>query len=175
MGPKKVTDVKGRKWMMLSMEIKMEIIKKYKADMRLSVIANEYGRNPSTIGTILKQREDIKAATHFKVGTAFSSKMSYIHDEIERLLIVWIKDKEMVGDAITEAIICQKVSAIFGDLVHAEAEADARRRRNIEAGTHKVQGFLLVVLKNFRDGQAFIWWCVMGRRKLGQESGRSLC
>ncbi|XP_068235701.1 putative CENPB DNA-binding domain-containing protein 1 [Palaemon carinicauda] len=123
MGAKKIADVKGKKRMMLSMEMKMEIIKKYEAGMRLSVLAKEYGRNPSTIGTTLK--EAIKAATHSKGVTVFSNKRSHLYDEMERLLLVWIKDKEMAGDIITEAIICQKASAIFNDLVRAQADADA--------------------------------------------------
>ncbi|XP_068207462.1 tigger transposable element-derived protein 1-like [Palaemon carinicauda] len=76
------------------------------------------------IRTILKQKEAIKAATP-KGVTVFSSKWSHVHDEMERLLLVWIKDREMAGDTITEAIICQKASTIFGDLMFAQAEADA--------------------------------------------------
>ncbi|XP_068201901.1 tigger transposable element-derived protein 1-like [Palaemon carinicauda] len=103
----------------------MEIIKKYEAGMRLSVLAKEYGRNLSTIGTFLKQKEAIKPATPAKGVTVFSSKRSHVHDEMEKLLLVLVKDKEMAGGTITEAIICQKASAIFGDLVLAQAEADA--------------------------------------------------
>ncbi|XP_064092987.1 tigger transposable element-derived protein 1-like isoform X3 [Macrobrachium nipponense] len=106
---------------MLSMETKMEIIKKYEAGMRLSVIAKEYSRNPSTIGTILKQKEAIKAATPSKGVTIFSNKRSHVHDKMERLLLVWVEDKEIAGDTITEMAICQKASAIFGDL-SAQAE-----------------------------------------------------
>ncbi|XP_064109958.1 tigger transposable element-derived protein 1-like [Macrobrachium nipponense] len=36
---------------------------------------------------------------------------------MERLLLVWIKDKEITGDTITETAICQNASAIFGDLI----------------------------------------------------------
>ncbi|XP_068205440.1 tigger transposable element-derived protein 1-like [Palaemon carinicauda] len=125
MGPKKVADVMGKKRMMLSMEIKIEIIKKCKAGMQLSVLAKEYGRNPSTTGTFLKQKEAIKTETPSKGVTVFSSKRSPVHDEMERLLLVWIKDIEMAGDTITEVIICQKSSAIFSDLGHAQAEANA--------------------------------------------------
>ena len=42
---------------------------------------------------------------------------------MERLLLVWIKDKEIAGDTITETVICQKASAIFNDL-RAQAEDD---------------------------------------------------
>ncbi|XP_068229520.1 tigger transposable element-derived protein 1-like [Palaemon carinicauda] len=103
--------------------MKIEIIKKYEAGMQLSMLAKEYDQNPSTIGMILKQNEVIRAASA-KCMTVFSSKRSQVHDEMERQLPVWIKDKEMAGDTITEAIISQKDSAIFDDLVYAQAEAD---------------------------------------------------
>ncbi|XP_064107217.1 tigger transposable element-derived protein 1-like [Macrobrachium nipponense] len=122
MGPKKVAKV-HRKKRMLSMETKVEIIKKYEAGMQLSVIAKEYGRNPSTIGTILKQKEAIKAATPSKSMTILFNKRSHVHDEMERLLLVWIKDKEIAGNTITKTAICHKASAIFGDLI-AQAEDD---------------------------------------------------
>ncbi|XP_068212569.1 putative CENPB DNA-binding domain-containing protein 1 [Palaemon carinicauda] len=125
MGPRKVADIKGKKRMMLSMEMKMEKIKKYEAGMSLSVLTKEYGRNRSAIGTILKQKEAIKGATPSKGMNVFSNKRSHVYDEMKRLLLVWIKDKEMAGDTIIEEIICPKTRAIFGDLVHAQAEADA--------------------------------------------------
>ncbi|XP_068247843.1 putative CENPB DNA-binding domain-containing protein 1 [Palaemon carinicauda] len=124
MGPEKVTDVKGKKRMMLSMKMKMEIIKKYEAGMRLSVLTKEYGRNLSMIGTILKQKEAIKAATPSKGVTVFSSKRSHVHNEMESLLLVCIKDKGMVGDTNTKAIISLKPSAIFGDHMLAHCKAD---------------------------------------------------
>ena len=105
MGPKKVSDIEGKKRMLL-LETKMEMIKKHESGMKLTAIAKEYGRNLSMIGTILKQKEAIKAATPAKGVTVLSSKRTLIHEEMERLLLLWIKDKEISGDTITELIIC---------------------------------------------------------------------
>ncbi|XP_068238626.1 putative CENPB DNA-binding domain-containing protein 1 [Palaemon carinicauda] len=159
MGPKKVADVKGNKRMMLSMEMKMDIIKKYKTGMRLSVLAKEYGRNPSTVGTFLKQKEAIKAAT--PKGVTVSSSKSHRHDEMGRRLLVWITDQKMAGDTITEAIISHKACAIFGDLVLAQAEADAGEETSIQ----KLPEFkdFRGWFKNLRDAQEFILWCVLER------------
>ncbi|CAI5670507.1 unnamed protein product [Oreochromis niloticus] len=46
-----------------------------------------------------------------------SKRRSHIHDEMERLLLVWIKDKGKTGDTLTETIICEKASSIYNDLV----------------------------------------------------------
>ena len=43
MGPKNVAEDKGKKKVMLSMETKLEIIKKYEDGMWLIAIAKEYG------------------------------------------------------------------------------------------------------------------------------------
>ncbi|XP_068220045.1 tigger transposable element-derived protein 1-like [Palaemon carinicauda] len=43
---------------------------------------------------------------------------------MERLLLLWIKDKEIFGHSINETIVYYKASAIFGDLVLTRAEHD---------------------------------------------------
>uniref|UniRef100_A0A3P9B687 HTH CENPB-type domain-containing protein n=1 Tax=Maylandia zebra TaxID=106582 RepID=A0A3P9B687_9CICH len=67
----------------LSMKTKREIIDKYERGGKLSAIAREYGRNPSTIGTILKQKEVIKAGKPSKGTTIMSKRRTPIHDEIK--------------------------------------------------------------------------------------------
>uniref|UniRef100_A0A3P8RKE9 HTH CENPB-type domain-containing protein n=1 Tax=Astatotilapia calliptera TaxID=8154 RepID=A0A3P8RKE9_ASTCA len=84
----------------LSMKTKREIIDKYERGGKLSAIAREYGRNPSTIGTILKQKEVMKAGKPSKGPTIMSKRRTPIHDEMERLLLVWIKDK---GETVSKA------------------------------------------------------------------------
>ncbi|GFU23196.1 hypothetical protein NPIL_150361, partial [Nephila pilipes] len=59
----KVKDKTGEKKKpkkMISMEAKHEIIAKHERGVRIIDLANEYGRNPSTISTIIKQKEAIK-------------------------------------------------------------------------------------------------------------------
>ena len=69
----------------LSIETKQEIIEKYEKGIRLVDLAKQYGRNPSTIGTILKQKEAIKATTPSKGLSIMSKRRSSVHDEMERL------------------------------------------------------------------------------------------
>ncbi|KAM9323640.1 tigger transposable element-derived protein 1-like isoform 1-T3 [Pholidichthys leucotaenia] len=89
--------------------------------MRLVDLAKEYGRNTSTISTVLKQKEALKAVTPSKGLSVISKRRSAVNDEMERLLLVWIKEKEIAGDTVTEAIICEKATAIFNDLVKEDA------------------------------------------------------
>ena len=123
MSPKKVIDKSGEKKtrQVLSIETKQEIIEKYEKGIRLVDLAKQYGRNPSTIRTILKQKEAIKATTPSKGLSIMSKRRSSVHDEMERLLLLWIKGKEIDGDSVTETIISEKATAIFNDLVTEDA------------------------------------------------------
>ncbi|GFS34686.1 hypothetical protein NPIL_55151 [Nephila pilipes] len=54
------TDEKKKPKKMISMETKHEIIAKHENGVHIIDMTNEYGRNPSTISTIIKQKEAIK-------------------------------------------------------------------------------------------------------------------
>ena len=104
----KVKDKAGEKKKpkkMISMEVKHEIIAKHERGVRIIDLANEYGRNPSTISTIIKQKEAIKKLQPSKGVTIISKLRTNIHDEMEQLLLLWIKEKQLAGDSVSEAII----------------------------------------------------------------------
>ncbi|XP_075210241.1 putative CENPB DNA-binding domain-containing protein 1 [Lycorma delicatula] len=106
----KVKDKTGEKKKpkkMISMEAKHEIIAKHEGGVRIIDLANEYGRNPSTISTIIKQKEAIKKLQPSKGVTIISKLRTNIHDEMEQLLLLWIKEKQLAGDSVSEAIICE--------------------------------------------------------------------
>ncbi|BFZ13884.1 hypothetical protein BsWGS_16923 [Bradybaena similaris] len=121
MSPKKVMEksAEKKKRVVLSIETKQEIINKYEKGIRLVDLAIEYGRNPSTIGTILKQKKALKAATPSKGPSIMSKRRSSVHDEMGRLLLLWIK--EIAGDTVTETIISEKATTIFNDLLTEDA------------------------------------------------------
>ncbi|GFS75253.1 HTH CENPB-type domain-containing protein [Nephila pilipes] len=101
---------------MISMEAKHEIIAKHESGVRINDLANEYGSNPFTISTIIKQKEAIKKLQPSKGVNIISKLRTNIHDEMEQLLLLWIKEKQLAGDSVSEAIICEKAGAIFQDL-----------------------------------------------------------
>lgn len=112
---------KKKKRGFLSIQTKQEIIEKHEKGIRLVDLAKEYGRNISTIATVLKQKGAIKAATPSKGLSVISKRRSTVNDEMERLLLVWIKEKEIAGDTVTGAIICEKATAIYYNLVTEDA------------------------------------------------------
>ncbi|XP_068237177.1 putative CENPB DNA-binding domain-containing protein 1 [Palaemon carinicauda] len=109
---------------MFSLELKQEIPEKHERGVRVSNLAKQYGRNMSTISTILKQKATIKAVKPSKGITTISKSRSPTLEEMERLLLIWIKEKEIVGGTITETINCEKASAIYCDLKAAGSGDD---------------------------------------------------
>jgi len=70
----------------------------------------------STISTILKNREAIKAADVAKGVKSLTSKRLPAVEEVENLLMVWINEKQLAGDSVSEAIICEKARLLYSDI-----------------------------------------------------------
>ena len=70
------------------------------------------------ISTFLKNKEAIKTADVAKGVTIVHGKQRpHIMDEVEKLLLILIKEKELDGDSISEGIICEKALCIYADLI----------------------------------------------------------
>ncbi|XP_028656937.1 tigger transposable element-derived protein 1-like [Erpetoichthys calabaricus] len=99
-----------------TIELKKEIIAKYERGMRVSDIAREYGMSKSTISTILKKKEQVKEANVSKGMTIITKQRPQIIDEVEKLLLVYINEKQLEGASISEAFISEKALQIYEDL-----------------------------------------------------------
>jgi transposase len=91
----------------ITIERKNEIVQKYESGVRVTDLANMYSVSKSTISTIL-QRKGV---------TQISKSRSVVLDEVERLLLVWINERKMAGDGLSESIICEIARDITADLV----------------------------------------------------------
>lgn len=118
MGPKKVSGKVSAQKKMMSIELKREIIEKNEQGVRVADLARQYGRSTSTICTVLKQKESIKGITPAKGVTIISKLRSSLHEKMEKLLMVWVTEKQLKGDTLTQGIICEKARAIYGDLLN---------------------------------------------------------
>jgi len=70
----------------------------------------------STISTMLKNREAIKAVDVAKGVKSLTSKRLSAVEEMEKLLMVWINEKQLAGDSVSEAIICEKARLLYSDI-----------------------------------------------------------
>jgi hypothetical protein len=85
MAPEKVTNVEkpNRKSIMTTIELKKELITKWEKGTRVSDLAIQYGMAKSTISTILKNREAIKAVDVAKGVKSLTSKRLPTVEEVE--------------------------------------------------------------------------------------------
>jgi len=114
MAPKKVTNVeKPKRKIMTTVELKKELITKWEKSTRVSDLAVQYGMAKSTISTILTNREAIKAADVAKGVKSLTSKTLPAVEEVEKLLMVWINEKQLAGNSVSEAIICEKARLLY--------------------------------------------------------------
>nr|XP_034987575.1 tigger transposable element-derived protein 1-like [Zootoca vivipara] len=127
MSPKKAAPAEAGKRTKekITLEIKKEIIQKHDGGMRVRDLAREYGRNPSTIATILKMREKILATDVAKGVTRIVKNRPAVLEEVEKLLLIWMEEKQRAGDTVTEAAICEKAKALYADLVQQEPGTSA--------------------------------------------------
>jgi hypothetical protein len=90
--PKKVTNVEKpkRKIIMTTVELKKELITKWEKGTRVSDLAVQYGMAKSTISTILKNREAIKAADAAKGVKSLTSKRLPAVEEVNVCMILCI-------------------------------------------------------------------------------------
>ena len=69
----------------------------------------------STISAIVKNKEQIKGANVAKGVTTLKKQMPQIL-EVEKLVFIFINEKQLGGDSITKAFICEKILEIYDNL-----------------------------------------------------------
>ena len=104
----------------ITLEMKKEILRKYDGGKRIVNINREYSRNASTIGTIVAMREKILAMDAAWGVTRIAKNRPAVLEEVEKLLVIWMQEKQRAGDTVTEAVTCEKARALYADLVEQQ-------------------------------------------------------
>ncbi|UYV65294.1 K02A2.6-like [Cordylochernes scorpioides] len=160
MGPLKkyVERELGKKKDIITMEGKREMIEKHELGMRVTEIARFYKKSTSTICTILKKKKELRELDAAKGVTRLSKQRPRLLEEVEKLILVWINEKQLAGDTITQNLICEKAKALYAELgskipctsieneVHADFKASKgwfenfKRRSGIHSVTRHGEG-----------------------------------
>ncbi|UYV71913.1 hypothetical protein LAZ67_9001124 [Cordylochernes scorpioides] len=117
MDRKKVCKKSSAKKKIMSIELKREIIEKHEQGVLVVDLSRQYGRSTSMICSVLKRKESIKSVTRAKGLTIISKLRTSLHENMEKLLMVWVTENQLQGDTLTQSIICEKARAIYGDLL----------------------------------------------------------
>ncbi|XP_034979547.1 tigger transposable element-derived protein 1 [Zootoca vivipara] len=112
----------------ITVEVKKQIISKHESGVRVSELSTQFGMAKSTICSILKNKDAIKGASVAK-GVKTLKQRTQTMEEMEKLLFIWITEKQLAGDRISESIICEKALHLHGQLIAntpgASAEAES--------------------------------------------------
>ena len=101
----------------LSFEEKGVILDKLNRGMRVIAVANEYGVNESTIRTIRKNREKIRAA--LQAGNAASSKSlrsasNIVLARTEKILLKYLHRQAQAGIGVDNTLLRKKACHFYG-------------------------------------------------------------
>ncbi|XP_069188784.1 tigger transposable element-derived protein 1-like [Procambarus clarkii] len=136
MSPKKLVAKdsvgKGKK-ATITVEVKKEIIAKHERGVRVVDLVREYGRTSSTICTILKRKEQFKTLEVAKGVTKVNKKRPQILEEVEKLLLVWMNERQLHGDSVSEALVCAKAKKLYVDLVRKTPGASSEEEEIFKA------------------------------------------
>ncbi|XP_042229138.1 tigger transposable element-derived protein 1-like isoform X1 [Homarus americanus] len=99
----------------ISIQVKQEIIKKHEKGIRTNALCKEYDLSSSTVSTIIAQKDKFKSVKVRDKSTRVFKGRSLIA-ETERLLLIWVKEKQMKGDPISAEFICKRAREIYEHL-----------------------------------------------------------
>ncbi|CAI9562404.1 unnamed protein product [Staurois parvus] len=108
-----------RKEKTISLEDKVEIIKRSESGEKSSSICKAYGYAPSTISTILKDKSRIMEHVKCYIptnATIITKQRSGLIIKMERMLTIWIEDQNQHNIPISLALVQEKARSIFNDL-----------------------------------------------------------
>ncbi|XP_028658934.2 tigger transposable element-derived protein 1-like [Erpetoichthys calabaricus] len=74
-----------------------------------------------TVSTIVKNKDVIKSANVAKGMKSFTKQRSRTLEHVEKLLLIWITEKQCAGDSVSEAMICEKAKLMHADLFKNKA------------------------------------------------------
>lgn len=100
-------------------ELKKEIVAKHETGMRVTGIATHFKLVKSTVCTILKNKDAIKAAEQgvARGVNVLTKQRSHIIEKVVKLLLIWINRKQLAGDSVSGLMIHKNASQLHKDLV----------------------------------------------------------
>ncbi|XP_038662858.1 F-box/LRR-repeat protein 8 isoform X2 [Scyliorhinus canicula] len=103
----------------ITLEIKLEVLKRFEAGERAVAIGRALGLPPTTVRTIrgntAKIKQSAQSVAPFSAGR-ISRTRSSIMENMERLLEVWIKDQNQRNVPLSLVVIQTKAKSFFNDL-----------------------------------------------------------
>uniref|UniRef100_A0ABI7VTU8 HTH CENPB-type domain-containing protein n=1 Tax=Felis catus TaxID=9685 RepID=A0ABI7VTU8_FELCA len=103
----------------ITLDIKLEVLRRFEVGEKLSQIAKALGLAVSTVATIRDNKEKIKANSQIATplrASRLTRHRSAVMETMERLLHVWLEDQSQRNVPLSVTIIQEKAKSLFDDL-----------------------------------------------------------
>jgi hypothetical protein len=116
-----------KKMVRITMEVKKEIVEKYEGGIRIWDLAAAYCMPRTMVSTIVKNKDVIKSANVAKGVKSITKQRSGKLGHVEKLLLIWITEKQCAGDSVSEAMICEKAKLMHANLFEKQGRNEPRK------------------------------------------------
>ncbi|CAD7689291.1 unnamed protein product [Nyctereutes procyonoides] len=103
----------------ITLDLKLEVLRRFEVGEKLSQIAKALGLAVSTVATIRDNKEKIKANSQIATplrASRLTRHRSALMETMERLLHVWLEDQSQRNVPLSVTIIQEKAKSLFDDL-----------------------------------------------------------
>ncbi|XP_005608571.1 tigger transposable element-derived protein 1 [Equus przewalskii] len=110
----------------ITLDVKLQVLRRFEAGEKLSEIAKALGLAVSTVATIRDNKEKIKASSRVATplrASRLTRHRSAVMETMERLLHVWLEDQTQRNVPLSVTIIQEKAKSLFDDLQRQKGES----------------------------------------------------
>lgn len=121
----------------ITLDIKLEVLRRFEVGEKLSQIAKALGLAVSTVATIRDNKEKIKASSQITTplrASRLTRHRSAVMETMERLLHVWLEDQSQRNMPLSVTIIQEKAKSLFDDLQREQGESSHKEKFSASKG-----------------------------------------
>ncbi|XP_039702515.1 tigger transposable element-derived protein 1 [Pteropus medius] len=121
----------------ITLDIKLEVLRRFEVGEKLSQIAKALGLAVSTVATIRDNKEKIKASSQIATplrASRLTRHRSAVMETMERLLHVWLEDQSQRNMPLSVTIIQEKAKSLFDDLQREQGESSQKEKFSASKG-----------------------------------------
>ncbi|XP_006860315.1 PREDICTED: tigger transposable element-derived protein 1-like [Chrysochloris asiatica] len=121
----------------ITLDIKLEVLRRFEVGEKLSQIAKTLGLAVSTVATIRDNKEKIKASSQITTpmrASRLTRHRSAVMENMERLLSVWLEDQSQRNVPLSVSAIQEKAKSLFDDLQREQGESSQTEKFSASKG-----------------------------------------
>ncbi|XP_054566304.1 putative CENPB DNA-binding domain-containing protein 1 isoform X2 [Eptesicus fuscus] len=135
--PLKVIPNAKRERKAITLDVKLEVLRRFEVGEKLSQIAKALDLAVSTVATIRDNKEKIKLSSQIATplrASRLTRHRSAVMETMERLLRVWLEDQSQRNMPLSVAMIQEKAKSLFDDLQRAQGESSQKETFSASKG-----------------------------------------